>query len=177
MSSPDHIYGGLSGFHRVTTYRHSSSRPPSGTSQHAEPSIAKSTPGSSSIKRRSSTNQDEGALEYKKAREKYSQAVEGSRSRITKSTIPETQSQEFRLKPDESQSVSIKASQSQPRELPIEASRPQTQSLSNIPSSSQSRIRSSTQVSRVSSGGGGKPKKPTKNERYNLRFSQELKLQ
>lgn len=164
MSSPDYIYGGLSGFHRVTTYRHSSSRPPSGTSQHAEPSIAKSTPGSSSIKRRSSTNQDEGALEYKKAREKYSQAVEGSRGRITKSTITETQSQEFRLKPDESQSVSIKASQSKPRELPIEASRPQTQSLSNIPSSSQSRIRSSTQVSRVSSGGGGKPKKPTKSK-------------
>ena len=152
MSSPDYIYRGLSGFHRVTTYRHSSSRPPSGTSQHAEPSIAESTPSSSSIKRRSSTNQDEGALEYKKARERYSQAVEGSRGRITKSTIPETQSQEFRLKPGESQSVSIKASQLQ------------TQSLSNIPSSSQSRIRSSTQVPRVSSGGGGKPKKPTKSK-------------
>jgi len=164
MSSPDYIYRGLSGFHRVTTYRRSSSRPPSSTSQHAEPSIAKLTPGSSSIKRRSSTNQDEGALEYKKARERYSQAVEGPRGRITKSTIPETQSQEFRLKPGESQSVSIKASQSQPQELPIKASQPQTQSLSNIPSSSQSRIRSSTQVSRVSYGGGGKPKKPTKSK-------------
>ena len=163
-SSPDYIYRGLSGFHRVTTYQHSSSRPPSGTSQHAEPSIAKSIPGSSSIKRRSSTNQDEGALEYKRARERYSHATEVSRGRITKSTIPETQSQEFRLKSGESQSVSIKASQSQPQELPIKTSQSQTQSLLNIPSSSQSRIRSSTQVSRVSSSGGGKPKKPTKSK-------------